>query len=52
MREIDEALERIEQKTYGACDRCGSAIPTSRLEVLPFTRYCVACQQEREKPGG
>jgi RNA polymerase-binding transcription factor DksA len=49
VREIDRALERIEQGIFGVCDVCGTAIPVSRLEVLPFTRSCVVCQQEREK---
>ena len=44
-REIADALERIEQGTYGKCERCGEEIPFERLEALPSTRLCVACKQ-------
>ncbi|HEY5812410.1 MAG TPA: TraR/DksA C4-type zinc finger protein, partial [Terrimicrobiaceae bacterium] len=41
--EIDEALKRIENGTYGICEMSGKAIPHPRLEALPFTRYTVEC---------
>ncbi|GAB4175352.1 MAG: hypothetical protein Fur0032_15120 [Terrimicrobiaceae bacterium] len=47
--EIDEALKRIDQGTYGICEMSGKAIPHQRLEALPFTRYTVECQAELEK---
>jgi RNA polymerase-binding transcription factor DksA len=47
--EIDEALKRIEDGTYGICEISGKAIPRERLEALPFTRYTVECQAELEK---
>ncbi len=47
--EIDEALKRIENGTYGTCEMSGKAIPHARLEALPFTRYTVECQAELEK---
>jgi DnaK suppressor protein len=47
--EIDEALKRIENATYGICEMSGKAIPHARLEALPFTRYTVECQAELEK---
>jgi RNA polymerase-binding transcription factor DksA len=47
--EIDEALKRIENGTYGVCEMSGKAIPHARLEALPFTRYTVECQAELEK---
>lgn len=37
------ALQRIEQQKFGQCTRCGSEIPRTRLELLPFTPYCVDC---------
>lgn len=46
---VDEALDRIQQGTYGMCQRCGEPIDIGRLEVRPFTRYDVACKQELEK---
>jgi DnaK suppressor protein len=47
--EIDEALKRIENGTYGTCEMSGKSIPHARLEALPFTRYTVECQAELEK---
>lgn len=44
VEEIDEAVERIELGTYGACERCHQPIPKSRLRALPFARLCVACK--------
>jgi DnaK suppressor protein len=44
-REVADALTRIEQGTYGKCERCGQEIPVERLEALPSTRLCVACKQ-------
>ena len=46
---IDEALERIKDKTYGICENCEGEIQLGRLKVLPFTRLCVKCQEENEK---
>ena len=47
--EIDEALKRIEDGSYGVCDLCEKPIKHDRLEALPFTRYTVDCQAELEK---
>ena len=47
--EIDEALKRIEDGSYGVCDLCEKPIRHDRLEALPFTRYTVECQAELEK---
>ena len=46
---IDEALQRIKEKTYGLCESCEGEIQLWRLKVLPFTRLCVRCQEETEK---
>lgn len=46
---IDEALERIKEKTYGICESCEGEIQLGRLKVLPFTRLCVRCQEENER---
>jgi DnaK suppressor protein len=43
--EIANALGRVEQGTYGKCERCGNEIPYERLEALPSARLCVACKQ-------
>jgi len=47
--EIDEALKRIEDGSYGVCEICEKPIKHDRLEALPFTRYTVDCQAELEK---
>ena len=41
LREIDDALQRIEDKTYGICDGTGKPIRKARLEAQPWARYCV-----------
>src|ERR1041384_5913836 len=46
---IDDALQRIADKTYGICESCEGEIQLGRLKILPFTRLCVKCQEENEK---
>jgi len=46
---IDEALQRMKDKTYGICESCEGEIQLGRLKILPFTRLCVKCQEENEK---
>jgi RNA polymerase-binding transcription factor DksA len=43
IEEIDAALARIDDGSYGRCTGCGTAIPEERLELRPFARTCVAC---------
>ena len=47
--EINNALRRIAEGTYGICDGCGCAIEKPRLHALPFARMCIRCQSEQEK---
>ncbi len=49
LREIDEALERIEQNTYGICLGTDKPIPKARLEAQPWARYCVEYARMLEK---
>jgi DnaK suppressor protein len=49
--EIEEALKRIEQKTYGVCELTGKPIPRNRLEAIPWTRFTVEAQAQLEKDG-
>lgn len=49
LQAIQEALERVDEGTYGMCDTCELDIAPARLEALWFTRLCVSCQAEREK---
>ena len=46
---INSALEKIENSTYGICEKCGKTIPKKRLEVLPWVRYCIKCQTNVDK---
>jgi DnaK suppressor protein len=51
IRDIDTALELLEQGEYGVCVRCGEEIALKRLEIRPFSRYCVECKTEVERFG-
>ncbi len=45
---IDEALRRIQDKTYGKCQECGGEISTARLEAVPHARLCIKCKEKEE----
>jgi DnaK suppressor protein len=49
--EIEEALKRIEKKTFGVCELTGKNIPKARLEAIPWTRFTVEAQAQLEKEG-
>lgn len=51
LQNIDNALKRIKEGTYGECDECGDDIELERLMALPFARLCLDCKakQERQK---
>ncbi|MCA9772890.1 MAG: RNA polymerase-binding protein DksA [Myxococcales bacterium] len=46
---IQEAMERIEQGTFGVCERCGGEIGIARLKVRPVTTLCIDCKEEQER---
>ncbi|MBN3038644.1 MAG: TraR/DksA C4-type zinc finger protein [Candidatus Omnitrophica bacterium] len=46
---IDEALNRIKDKSYGRCVSCGKEISRKRLQAVPHTTLCIKCQREEEK---
>ncbi len=48
---IDEAIKKIHEGTYGRCEGCRAPIPVARLRALPYAKYCIACQREREQAG-
>jgi DnaK suppressor protein len=50
--DIDQALLRIEEGTYGVCARCGKEIPERRLEAVPTARYDAECQSIIEQGTG
>ncbi len=52
LKKIDEAVERIDNGTFGICDDCGEEIDINRLEARPVTTMCIECktlQEEEEK---
>jgi RNA polymerase-binding protein DksA len=46
LNDVREALNRIEQGSYGRCEECGRPIAEARLEALPYTPYCIDCAQK------
>ncbi|HYL53055.1 MAG TPA: TraR/DksA C4-type zinc finger protein [Acidimicrobiia bacterium] len=47
LQDIDAALGKIEQGTYGLCESCGRPIADARLEAMPAARLCIACASKR-----
>ena len=45
---IQQALDRIDEETFGECQNCGKEIGKKRLEALPWTPYCIECQEKIE----
>jgi DnaK suppressor protein len=51
LSQIERALARLKQGTYGLCEGCQKKIPVTRLNALPFSTTCVDCQREMELHG-
>ena len=49
--QIDMALGKIDNGTYGICEDCGGEIPLARLEALPFATQCIECKRKAEIEG-
>ena len=47
--QIDEAIKRIQDKSYGICGECQKPVPKMRLKAMPFVENCVPCQEAIEK---
>jgi RNA polymerase-binding transcription factor DksA len=45
LKEIEAAFDRVRYGSYGICLSCSTPIPVERLEILPYTRFCVPCQR-------
>jgi DnaK suppressor protein len=45
LRDVVSALQKIDDGSFGACERCGEPIADRRLDALPFARYCIDCQR-------
>ena len=46
---VRQALERLKDGTFGECQNCSETIGTKRLEALPWTPYCISCQEKVER---
>jgi len=51
LRMVEEALQRISDGSFGVCASCGDDICARRLEALPWTQYCLRCQEAMEDEG-
>lgn len=49
LRDVVAALQKIDNGSFGSCERCGETIADKRLEALPFARYCIDCQRAVEE---
>lgn len=49
IKQIDDALARLDDGSYGVCESCGLEIAEERLQAMPFTRLCRDCQQDQER---
>ena len=49
VRDIDRALAKIDEGTYGTCERCGQPIPEERLDAVPYATLCLSCRQLEER---
>lgn len=48
---VEDAIRRVRDGSFGRCLSCGDEINTKRLEAVPWTRYCIACQENMEQAG-
>ncbi|HZS54635.1 MAG TPA: TraR/DksA family transcriptional regulator [Bryobacteraceae bacterium] len=51
LKNVQAALTRMEDETYGICLRCDEEIPVKRLKAVPWAAYCVTCQEEVDRQG-
>ncbi len=49
LQEIEAALAKMGNGSYGVCESCGSSIGSARLQALPWARYCIDCQEKLEQ---
>ncbi len=49
LAQVEAALARIEDGTYGTCKGCGTEIPVERLEAVPSAELCITCKQREER---
>ena len=49
LKQVEAALEKVENGEYGICDQCEKKIPEARLKIIPYTEFCTQCLSEIEK---
>jgi DnaK suppressor protein len=52
LAQVERALRRLKQGTYGKCEACSTKIPVARLNALPYSTLCIKCQREMESESG
>lgn len=52
LRMVEDALRKLDEGTYGVCERCGRPIGVERLRALPFASLCIRCKAEQERESG
>ena len=52
LRDIEQALLRVQEGTYGTCEKCSKPIDEARLEVVPQANMCISCKEAVEREGG
>lgn len=54
LKEVQAAMKRVDEGSYGTCLRCEEEIPEKRMKAVPWAAYCVACQEtiERQRAAG
>lgn len=51
LNQVQRALARLKQGSYGSCEVCSTKIPVARLNALPYSTMCISCQRELEEHG-
>ena len=49
LKQVEAALKKVEDGEYGICEQCGQEILETRLEIMPYTEFCIQCLSEIEK---
>lgn len=49
LKKINEALQRVSQRSYGICEMCGELISEARLRIVPYAHLCINCQAKEEE---
>lgn len=49
LKQVEDAMARVDAGTYGTCERCGRPIHPDRLRAIPYARLCIACKADEER---